>query len=57
MFIRVGRAKDGTIKYFIPEESYDAKRQGTSGPGRLGCGREGDHLVFSWLPFQLRRTL
>jgi sugar lactone lactonase YvrE len=39
---RVGSAKDGSVKYFIPEESYDPGQRGTSGPVGLGADARGN---------------
>jgi sugar lactone lactonase YvrE len=40
--IRVGSAKDGTVQYFIPEESYDPSQSTSSGPVGLGVDAKGD---------------
>jgi sugar lactone lactonase YvrE len=40
--IRVGSAKDGTVRYFIPEESYDPTQAVTSGPVGLGVDAQGN---------------
>jgi sugar lactone lactonase YvrE len=40
--IRVGGAKDGVVKYFIPEESYDPSQRATSGPVGLGADMKGN---------------
>jgi len=39
--IRVGSAKDGSVKYFIPEESYLPSQTATSGPVGLGVDAKG----------------
>jgi sugar lactone lactonase YvrE len=39
--IRVGSAKDGSVRYFIPEESYLPSQTATSGPVGLGVDAKG----------------
>jgi hypothetical protein len=39
--IRVGSARDGSVRYFIPEESYAPTQQATSGPVGLGVDARG----------------
>ncbi len=39
--IRVGSAKDGAVRFFIPEESYSPTQQATSGPVGLGVDARG----------------
>jgi sugar lactone lactonase YvrE len=39
--IRVGSARDGSVQYFIPEESYSPTQTATSGPVGLGVDARG----------------
>jgi DNA-binding beta-propeller fold protein YncE len=39
--VRIGSAKDGSVRYFIPEESYDPGQKGTSGPVGLCADAKG----------------
>jgi len=43
--VRVGSAKDGTVGYFIPEESFDPGQTATSGPVALGVDAKGTIYV------------
>ena len=40
--IRVGSARDGSVTYFIPEESYDARQPAATGPVGLGVDPQGN---------------